>query len=158
VDVACHGRGNSGDQEEQEATVAHVDPAHLVELALGNDDPINDARALRHIAACVRCRDELRRMAHVVAVARGVEASDLPAVPPERVWQHITQQLSDAGVTASAPDAVTARRPGGAAVDEGRTRRSRGTGIRMGQRALLALKKAVRHVTSSLSARRSGRG
>lgn len=72
----------------------HVEPAHLMELALGNDISSDDPGALRHIAACDRCREELSLITRVVVSARGVEESDLPAAPPERVWQHITQELS----------------------------------------------------------------
>lgn len=72
----------------------HVEPAHLMELALGNDISSNDPGALQHIAACNRCREELSQITRVVVSARGVEESDLPAAPPERVWHHITQELS----------------------------------------------------------------
>ncbi|MET9457544.1 hypothetical protein ABZY05_21070 [Streptomyces canus] len=72
----------------------HVEPAHLMELALGNDISSNDPGALQHIAACNRCREELRQITRVVVSARDVEEPDLPSAPPERVWQHITQQLS----------------------------------------------------------------
>ncbi|WP_329252726.1 hypothetical protein [Streptomyces canus] len=74
----------------------HVEPAHLMDLALGNDVSNDDPGALQHIAACNRCREELSQVARVVATAREVEESDLPATPPERVWQRITQQLSAA--------------------------------------------------------------
>lgn len=74
----------------------HVEPAHLMELALGNDVSSDDPDALWHIAACNRCREELRLITRVVVSARGVEESDLPSTPPERVWQRITQQLSAA--------------------------------------------------------------
>ncbi|MFD3734069.1 hypothetical protein [Streptomyces sp. NPDC058632] len=81
----------------------HVEPAHLVELALGNGVSSNDVSALRHIAVCIRCRKELSRMARVVAAARSVEEPDLPAARPERVWQRITQELALTGEAASAP-------------------------------------------------------
>ncbi|MFG2469872.1 hypothetical protein ACGFXB_31050 [Streptomyces canus] len=74
----------------------HVEPAHLMELALGNDVSSDDPGALRHIAACNRCREELSQITRVVVSARDVEESDLPTTPPERVWQRITQQLSAA--------------------------------------------------------------
>ncbi|MGY0065643.1 hypothetical protein ACWZEH_02105 [Streptomyces sp. QTS137] len=83
----------------------HVEPAHLVELALGNGFSSDDASALRHIAVCIRCRKELGRMARVVAAARSVEEPDLPAAHPEQVWQRITRELSPAGETAPPPSA-----------------------------------------------------
>ncbi|MEU7470229.1 hypothetical protein AB0A94_17145 [Streptomyces sp. NPDC044984] len=76
--------------------MAHVDPAHLVELALGNGVSDDDADALRHITGCGRCREELGLMARVVTAARGVGESDLPAAPPERVWRRIAQELTEA--------------------------------------------------------------
>ncbi|MCX5254620.1 hypothetical protein OOK27_10565 [Streptomyces canus] len=81
----------------------HVEPAHLMELALGNDISSNDPGALQHIAACNRCREELRQITRVVVSARGVEESDLPAAPPERVWHHITQELSATEKTPAPP-------------------------------------------------------
>ncbi|WP_328643078.1 hypothetical protein [Streptomyces canus] len=74
----------------------HVEPAHLMELALGNDVSSDDPGALRHIATCNRCREELSQITRIVVTARDVEESDLPATPPEQVWQRITQQLSAA--------------------------------------------------------------
>ncbi|MET9789922.1 hypothetical protein [Streptomyces canus] len=74
----------------------HVEPAHLMELALGNDVSSDAPGALRHIAACNRCREELSQIRRVVVSARDVEESDLPTAPPERVGQRITQQLSAA--------------------------------------------------------------
>ncbi|GGP98707.1 hypothetical protein GCM10010233_13990 [Streptomyces pseudogriseolus] len=74
--------------------MAHVEPAHLVELALGHATASEeDAGALRHIAQCPRCRDELRTMIRVVTAARTAQLVDLPAAPPERVWQRITHDL-----------------------------------------------------------------
>lgn len=73
--------------------MSHVEPSHLVELALGHANGDADTDALRHIASCPRCRRELGRTARVVAAARGAEASDLPAAPPERVWQRIAQEV-----------------------------------------------------------------
>ncbi|MET9716637.1 hypothetical protein ABZZ46_14635 [Streptomyces rochei] len=73
----------------------HVDPVHLGELALGNDDSPNDLRALRHIARCARCREELSQMVRVVVAARGVEEPDLPTPPPDRVWQTIARELAE---------------------------------------------------------------
>ncbi|MDH6224776.1 hypothetical protein [Streptomyces sp. MJP52] len=102
--------------------MAHVDPAHLMELALGNSG-LPDDGALRHIAGCGRCREELRRTARVVAAARGVQERDLPVAPPERVWQAVTRDLA---TTDRAPRAAV---PGPAAVVPGAGGRpSRGTG------------------------------
>ncbi|MEU3660498.1 hypothetical protein AB0E77_12190 [Streptomyces sp. NPDC032940] len=70
--------------------MGHVDPSHLVELALGHVSDEADVSALRHVASCPRCRGELLRTIRVVTAARGAEVSDLPVTPPERVWQRIT--------------------------------------------------------------------
>lgn len=73
----------------------HVEPAHLVELALGNAAPSDeDADALRHIEQCDHCRDELRTMTRVVTAARSAHLVDLPTAPPERVWRRISRDLS----------------------------------------------------------------
>lgn len=75
--------------------VAHVEQARLVELALGHSAH-GDESTLRHLAECGRCRDELRAMARVVAAARAADVVDVPTAPPERVWQRIVRDLSDA--------------------------------------------------------------
>lgn len=87
--------------------MGHVEPAHLVELALGRAMGDEDVRALRHIATCPRCRRELASMIRVVAAARDAEAADLPTAPPEHVWQRIVQELS--GEEPSDEDAAPAR-------------------------------------------------
>ncbi len=117
----------------------HVDPAHLVELALGHAAGDEDAGALRHIASCPRCREELRRTRRVVTSARGAGGSDLPAAPPEHVWQRIVEELPRGAV---AP-ARTGGRPdrSGRAVPEARTS---GAGRRAGFLALTLLAGAVR--------------
>ncbi|MEV0238995.1 hypothetical protein AB0I06_03505 [Streptomyces sp. NPDC050674] len=75
--------------------MAHVEPAQLAELALRNAAPTDtDAEALRHIERCDRCRDDLRMLTRVVTAARAAHLVDLPAAPPERVWQRITRDLS----------------------------------------------------------------
>ncbi|MFC4466979.1 hypothetical protein ACFPH6_21035 [Streptomyces xiangluensis] len=75
--------------------MVHVEPAHLVELALRNTPPTDDdAEALRHVERCDRCRDALRMMTRVVTAARTAELVDLPTAPPERVWHRITQGMS----------------------------------------------------------------
>ncbi|GHB51803.1 hypothetical protein GCM10010377_48570 [Streptomyces viridiviolaceus] len=82
--------------------MVHVDPAHLVELALGNaaigDD---DAGALQHIARCVRCREELTLMTRLVGAARNAEPADMPTAPPEHVWERIHDQLVPQAETSS---------------------------------------------------------
>ncbi|MEU9630962.1 hypothetical protein ACFZDB_08475 [Streptomyces luteogriseus] len=76
--------------------MAHVESAHLVELALRNATPTDaDAEALRHIDDCARCRDDLRALTRVVAAARTAHLVDLPTAPPERVWRRINRDLSD---------------------------------------------------------------
>ncbi|MFJ5281107.1 hypothetical protein [Streptomyces parvulus] len=81
----------------------HVDPARLVELALGNDAAHDDVSALQHVAACGPCREELRLMTRVVLAARGVEEADLPTAPPARVWQRIAQGLSEEAAEPTTP-------------------------------------------------------
>jgi anti-sigma factor RsiW len=49
---------------------------------------------MRHVERCDRCRDELRMMTRVVTAARSAQLEDMPASPPELVWQRITQGLS----------------------------------------------------------------
>ncbi|MGW7051155.1 hypothetical protein [Streptomyces sp. NPDC054887] len=83
--------------------MAHIEPTDLVRLALGNETSSSDADVLRHIAVCDHCRDELSRMTRVVVAARAVQASDLPAPPPEHVWQRITQELSPTAEPAPPP-------------------------------------------------------
>lgn len=88
--------------------MTHVDPAHLVELALGHATAgEEDAGALRHIRQCGRCRDELRTMTRVVTAARTAQLVDLPAAPPERVWRRITHGLSPEPPAPRAPGAHT---------------------------------------------------
>ncbi|MFJ8631978.1 hypothetical protein [Streptomyces sp. NPDC093568] len=74
--------------------MAHLEPARLVELALGSTTLSEDTEALRHVSTCRPCREQLRRMARVVVLARSVDAADLPIAPLGRVWQRITRELS----------------------------------------------------------------
>ncbi|MGV9290806.1 hypothetical protein [Streptomyces sp. NPDC003719] len=90
-------------------TVPHVDPAHLAELALGNGVPPDDVRALRHIAGCERCREDLRVMTRIVTAVRSVEEADLPVAPPGRVWRRIEREL--AGTAEAAPATPLRGRP-----------------------------------------------
>ncbi|MFI8193294.1 hypothetical protein ACIF8T_31720 [Streptomyces sp. NPDC085946] len=101
--------------------MAHVEPAHLVELSLGNAASSDaDVSALQHLAACARCRDELRALTRMVAAARGTGTADPAAAPPERVWRRILLELSQeaeapsprAGITALRPPAAAAPRAG----------------------------------------------
>lgn len=87
--------------------MAHVESAHLVELALRNATPTDaDAEALRHVEQCDRCRDELRMLTRVVAAARTARLVDLPTAPPERVWQRISRDVSGAPDTPRPPTPV----------------------------------------------------
>lgn len=106
----------------------HVDPTRMVELALGNDVSPDDISALRHIAVCERCREELSLMTRVVTAARSVEESDLPADPPRRVWRRITRELAGPDEAAPPPPAVPLR--GLAAVPAGSRHTSRSPGSR----------------------------
>ncbi|MFB9466263.1 hypothetical protein [Streptomyces cinereospinus] len=69
--------------------MAHVEPAHLVELALGHAASAADETALRHIAGCRHCREELAHMRRVVSTARGAGPAERLTVPPERIWERI---------------------------------------------------------------------
>ncbi|MEV5100367.1 hypothetical protein ACFQ7G_00150 [Streptomyces massasporeus] len=87
--------------------MAHVESAHLVELALHNATPTDaDAEALRHIERCARCRDELRSLTRLVTAARTAQLVDLPTAPPARVWHRINRDLST-GPTPPRPPART---------------------------------------------------
>ncbi|MGW2171707.1 hypothetical protein ACWC1C_14440 [Streptomyces sp. NPDC001705] len=123
----------------------HVDPAHLVELALGNDVTHDDVGALQHLAACGRCREELHLMTRVVMAARGVEEPDLPSAPPAHVWQRITQGLSEPDEPTSPAPADEGRHPHSASAaphrDRPRTHGRRTAGAALG---LLAGAAAVR--------------
>ncbi|MFJ4277772.1 hypothetical protein [Streptomyces massasporeus] len=75
--------------------MAHVDSAHLLELALGNAAPgDDDAEALLHVGDCDRCRDELGMLIRLVTAARTATAVDLPIPPPEHIWLRITREVS----------------------------------------------------------------
>ncbi len=77
--------------------MGHVDPSHLVELALGHASGDADVGALRHVASCPRCRGELARLTRVVSASRGARVSDLPVAPPERVWRRIVHEVLKEG-------------------------------------------------------------
>ncbi|MGX1267386.1 hypothetical protein [Streptomyces phaeoluteigriseus] len=106
----------------------HVDPTHMAELALGNDASDNDVRALRHIAVCKRCREELTLMTRIVTAVRSVEESDLLASPPEQVWQRISQELAETDGATPPPQVMSRREiPPVARADSRHTTRSPGT-------------------------------
>ncbi|MER7477076.1 hypothetical protein ABTX60_05370 [Streptomyces sp. NPDC126510] len=91
--------------------MAHVEPAHLVELALGNATPTEaDTEALRHVDQCARCRDELRVLTRLVNAARTARLVDLPTAPPERVWRRISRGISPETNTPEPPPRVLDRR------------------------------------------------
>ncbi|MFI8307754.1 hypothetical protein ACIF80_30915 [Streptomyces sp. NPDC085927] len=141
--------------------MAHVEPAHLVELALGNGVSSDDADALRHIALCRRCREELNLMARVVAAARGVEESDLPTAPPPRVWQRIAQEVSRTGEAAPPPAVEPVHRPRTVGSVGRHAVRSPWAGTRTGRRwlgLLAGIVVVVRWSGRARSARRAGRG
>ena len=76
--------------------MAHVDPDHLILLALGEPSP--DPADAAHLADCRTCRDELDATRHVADLARdGEELRDLPA-PPPALWDRIAAEaLGPAG-------------------------------------------------------------
>ncbi|MEU3251221.1 hypothetical protein [Streptomyces sp. NPDC006997] len=90
--------------------MGHVDPSHLVELALGHPSGETDDSDLRHVAACPRCRDELARMTRVVTAARGAEVSDLSAAPPGHLWQRVAQEALREADESPCPGERPARR------------------------------------------------
>ncbi|MEU3887397.1 hypothetical protein [Streptomyces sp. NPDC029041] len=91
--------------------MAHVEPAHLVELALGNATPSEaDTEALRHVDECARCRDELGVLTRLVTAARTAQLVDLPTAPPERVWRRISGDLSPEPNTPGPPPRIRDRR------------------------------------------------
>jgi hypothetical protein len=79
--------------------MAHVDPETLALLALGDSgsDSGSDrnGRDAAHLSTCARCRDELRRLTDVVAIARDAGPDpDLRLVsPPGHVLDRITAEL-----------------------------------------------------------------
>lgn len=74
--------------------MAHVAPGRLADLALGVAAGGDDPAALHHLAVCARCREELARLHRVVTAARSVEPLDLPAAPPERVWEEVLRVVA----------------------------------------------------------------
>ncbi|MFG3073225.1 hypothetical protein [Streptomyces sp. NPDC048225] len=118
--------------------MGHVDPSHLMELALGHTSGEDDDGALRHVASCSRCRGELLRMTRVVTAARGAQVPDLPVSPPERVWQRIAREAfrTDDGLPRPREHSPhpSAEQQAGTV----RLRRATGTGTRTGLLALAA--------------------
>ncbi|MFE7646643.1 hypothetical protein [Streptomyces phaeoluteigriseus] len=103
----------------------HIDPTRMVELALGHDASHNDVSAWQHIGVCERCQEELRLTTWVITAARSVQEPDLLACPPERVWQHIAQELAEP--REATPPSPAASRCGPPAVSaDARHRRSPG--------------------------------
>ncbi|CAL9623056.1 hypothetical protein [Streptomyces sp. enrichment culture] len=90
--------------------MAHVEQARLVELALGHPAD-GDESALRHLAECGRCREELRSMTRVVAAARAADVVDLPTAPPERVWRRILREVADESGAPPSPAGRAGRPP-----------------------------------------------
>ncbi|OWA11855.1 hypothetical protein B9W62_07280 [Streptomyces sp. CS113] len=116
--------------------MGHVEPSHLVELALGHVSGAEDADALRHVASCPRCRGELAETTRVVAAARGARAGDLPAAPPERVWQRVTQEVFRRADRLPHPGEHPAGRPAPEGKRGVRSLRTVGSGAREGFFAL----------------------
>lgn len=106
----------------------HVEPSHLVELALGHTSSDKDVSALEHVASCPRCHEELGLMTRVVTAARGAQTPDT-AAPPKRVWQRITQELSCEAHRLPYPEGHAVRRPAPGSGDR-RNNRTAGTRTR----------------------------
>ncbi|MFJ4834394.1 hypothetical protein ACIP79_31465 [Streptomyces sp. NPDC088747] len=134
----------------------HVEPARLLELALGNSGSNGDLGALRHIASCDRCRQELSRLTRLVVTARSVEEPDLPTAPPERVWQRLKQDLSLAAEPAPPACAEPVRPLAPGSAEPRYTRGSTETQVRT-VRVTLALLSGIVVWWWSRSARRPGR-
>ncbi|MFD0416034.1 hypothetical protein [Streptomyces sp. NPDC127108] len=71
----------------------HPHPADLADLALADEASGTLDTRTAHLAACDRCRAELDSLRRVVRAARAVSPDDVPAPPPERVWQVISAEL-----------------------------------------------------------------
>ncbi|MFE2050583.1 hypothetical protein [Streptomyces sp. NPDC059459] len=106
--------------------MGHVESAHLVELALGNSSGDEDAGALRHIAGCPLCREELKSLARLVSAARDAEVVDLPTAPPAHVWQRIAEEVSREARTPPHPRRRPVVRPAGGAAGGDRLTRPAG--------------------------------
>ncbi|QSB14123.1 anti-sigma factor [Natronosporangium hydrolyticum] len=77
----------------------HLDPDRLVLIAIG--DGVSDGGETAHLDGCPQCRAELgdlREVAGHAADAR--QLRELPA-PPERVWQGILAQVTEAPTVAA---------------------------------------------------------
>ncbi|MEU5754276.1 hypothetical protein [Streptomyces sp. NPDC047829] len=106
--------------------MAHVESAHLVELALGNASGDEDAGALRHIAGCPFCREELKALTRLVSAARDAEVTDLAAAAPAHVWHRIAEEVSREARTPPHPRRRPAGRPAGGATGGDRLTRPAG--------------------------------
>jgi hypothetical protein len=83
--------------------------ARLEELINLRDRQPVDAGTASHVAACARCRADLRRLAGV----RSALASLPPFDPPARAWQQIAQQLA---ARPARPARASVHRPASAAL------------------------------------------
>ncbi|MFD7701739.1 hypothetical protein [Streptomyces caelestis] len=135
--------------------MGHVESTHLLELALGHASGDEDVSALRHIATCPRCQEELRLTTRVLAAARNAEAADLPAAPPERVWQRIARELSHGAAAPPRPGGRPAQRSAAGTACAARLARTAGAGTRAG---FLALALAVGVILLRRFRARAGRG
>ncbi|MFE5393221.1 hypothetical protein ACFQ9U_01535 [Streptomyces sp. NPDC056568] len=142
--------------------MGHVESAHLVELALGNSSGDEDAGALRHIAGCPFCREELKSLTRLVSAARDAEVVDLPTAPPAHVWQRIAEEVSREARTPPHPRRHRAVRPAGGATGGDRLTRPAGVVGRGGFAARVLAAGAAAAVAVLLVVRRrsarTGRG
>lgn len=99
--------------------MSHPDPDTLALVALSESAP--SAAEETHLASCVRCQAELDQLRAVIAASRAVTPADVPAAPPEAVWDRIAAELSlsPAADAPAALPAVIPAQPHG--VDAGRT-------------------------------------
>ena len=71
----------------------HYDDETLALLALGEGASAVTTDTGRHLLSCPTCRSEVDTLSAVVATGRALTANDIPARPPERVWDHIVAEL-----------------------------------------------------------------
>lgn len=92
--------------------MTHLDTGTLADLALGESTPEQTRLVGAHVRQCGRCLRELESLRRVVRAGRPTSAGPL-TLPPERIWQNITDHLDDdSGRTScAAPTAVPRRRP-----------------------------------------------
>lgn len=81
----------------------HIDEETIALLALGESVGGVDAG---HLQACAACQSKVDQLSAIVDTARTLTDEDRPIVPPDDVWQSITDQIeSDGAVFTKRPPA-----------------------------------------------------